>query len=64
MAPVEIAENVFMGMSVKVLKGVSIGADINGSDPTGATSLFVGRLDEVAIFDRALTSVEVAALAR
>jgi acetyltransferase-like isoleucine patch superfamily enzyme len=27
MAPVDIAENVFMGMSVKVLKGVTIGAD-------------------------------------
>ena len=27
MAPVEIGENVFMGMSVKVLKGVTIGAD-------------------------------------
>lgn len=27
MAPVDIAENVFVGMSVKVLKGVSIGAD-------------------------------------
>ena len=27
MAPVEIGDNVFMGMSVKVLKGVTIGAD-------------------------------------
>jgi acetyltransferase-like isoleucine patch superfamily enzyme len=27
MAPVDIGENVFMGMSVKVLKGVTIGAD-------------------------------------
>jgi maltose O-acetyltransferase len=27
MAPVEIAENVFMGMGVRVLKGVTIGAD-------------------------------------
>jgi acetyltransferase-like isoleucine patch superfamily enzyme len=27
MAPVEIGENVFLGMSVKVLKGVTIGAD-------------------------------------
>jgi acetyltransferase-like isoleucine patch superfamily enzyme len=27
MAPIDIAENVFMGMSVKVLKGVTIGAD-------------------------------------
>ena len=27
MAPVEIGENVFVGMGVKVLKGVTIGAD-------------------------------------
>ena len=27
MAPVDIGDNVFMGMSVKVLKGVTIGAD-------------------------------------
>lgn len=27
MAPVEIAENVFVGMSVKILKGVTVGAD-------------------------------------
>ena len=27
MAPVDIGENVFVGMSVKILKGVTIGAD-------------------------------------
>jgi hypothetical protein len=45
-------------------RGVSIGADINGADPHSATSMFVGKLDEVAIFDRALTPAEVAMLAK
>jgi hypothetical protein len=45
-------------------RGISIGADINGMDPTVAASFFVGRLDDVAIFDRALSPAEVAALAK
>jgi hypothetical protein len=45
-------------------RGISIGADINGADPTAATSLFEGKLDEIAIFDRALTAAEVATLAK
>ncbi len=44
MAPVDIGDNVFMGMSVKVLKGVTIGADsvigagsiVTSSDPRRA----------------------------
>lgn len=45
-------------------RGVSVGADINGPDPNSAASMFVGRLDDVAIFNRALTPAEVAMLAK
>jgi hypothetical protein len=44
-------------------RGISVGADINGADATAGTSMFVGRLDEVAIYDRALTAAEVGTLA-
>jgi maltose O-acetyltransferase len=43
MAPIDIAENVFMGMSVKVLKGVSIGADsVIGTGAVVTTSIPAG----------------------
>jgi hypothetical protein len=45
-------------------RDVSIGADLNGSDQSAGTSMFVGRLDEVAIFNRALTASEIGALAK
>jgi len=45
-------------------RGVSVGADINGPDPASATSMFVGRIDDAAIFDRALTAAQIATLAK
>jgi hypothetical protein len=55
------------GVTAKVTAGggvVSIGADLNSADTTAADSLFVGRLDEISIYNRALTPQEVAQLAK
>jgi hypothetical protein len=44
--------------------GVTVGADVNGSDPDVADRFFRGRLDEVVVYSRALSAAEVAALAK
>ena len=45
-------------------RGVSVGADISTADSALGTSMFVGRLDDVAIHARALTAEEIATLAK
>jgi hypothetical protein len=42
---------------------LTIGGALNTSDPTRADELFAGDLDEMLIYDRALSAAEVAALA-
>jgi large repetitive protein len=43
---------------------VSLGADVNGADSRSGVEMFEGGLDEVAIYDRALSPQEIAPLAR
>jgi hypothetical protein len=44
--------------------GVTVGADLNGADPTVGDRLFHGRIDDARIYSRALSAAEIAALAR
>jgi hypothetical protein len=45
-------------------RGISVGADLNGAGNSVVDSLFVGRLDDVAIYDRALSPAEIGLLSK
>jgi hypothetical protein len=46
------------------MSGVTLGADINGADPDVGDRFFLGRLDEVGVWSRALDPAEIAQLVR
>jgi hypothetical protein len=60
----EVARQTVAAKIAMTGRGVTIGADINGSDRTVGARFFLGRLDEVSIYDRALPAAEIAALAK
>jgi hypothetical protein len=45
-------------------RGITFGGDVNGANVGVGANLFTGRLDEVAIFNRALTAADITALAK